>query len=554
MSYIALARKWRPKRFAEMVGQEHVLRALGNALDSGRVHHAFLFTGTRGVGKTTVARILAKSLNCEIGVSAAPCGVCAACREIDEGRFVDLIEVDAASRTKVDDTREMLDNVQYAPTRGRYKVYLIDEVHMLSNHSFNALLKTLEEPPPHVKFLLATTDPQKLPVTVLSRCLQFSLKRLSAALIGERLKFIAAAENLEFEPAAIALLARAAEGSLRDALSLMDQLIAFGGGALTEVNTRTMLGTIDRGHVIRIVEALARQDGPGLLAEVRELDRDAPDYDRALGDLAALLQRIAVVQVVPDVAHQDEEYDAQTLGTLARAMAPEDVQLYYQIALGGRRDLAMAPEPRVGFEMSLLRMLAFRPEAVAAHPAPVAASARSGAGRMSPANPPPPTHARTPTRTEATAAPRLPERETAAPAAAAAAPPRPDFIDADNWAAVVDAAGLSGMVRQFALNCVPAAFENAALRLKVDPAAADRGSKTTLDKLAQGLSAYLGREIRVSLDAAESSLITPARRRAMAEQDRTLQAAVAFEEDPTVKGLRERFGAEVDASSIKPMN
>jgi DNA polymerase-3 subunit gamma/tau len=471
MSYIALARKWRPKRFAEMVGQEHVLRALGNALDSGRVHHAFLFTGTRGVGKTTVARILAKSLNCEIGVSAAPCGVCAACREIDEGRFVDLIEVDAASRTKVDDTREMLDNVQYAPTRGRYKVYLIDEVHMLSNHSFNALLKTLEEPPPHVKFLLATTDPQKLPVTVLSRCLQFSLKRLSAALIGERLKFIAAAENLEFEPAAIALLARAAEGSLRDALSLMDQLIAFGGGALTEVNTRTMLGTIDRGHVIRIVEALARQDGPGLLAEVRELDRDAPDYDRALGDLAALLQRIAVVQVVPDVAHQDEEYDAQTLGTLARAMAPEDVQLYYQIALGGRRDLAMAPEPRVGFEMSLLRMLAFRPEAVAAHPAPVAASARSGAGRMSPANPPPPTHARTPTRTEATA------------------PPRPDFIDADNWAAVVDAAGLSGMVRQFALNCVPAAFENAALRLKVDPAAAPRPPSTSWPRVSPPTSA-----------------------------------------------------------------
>jgi DNA polymerase-3 subunit gamma/tau len=553
MSYIALARKWRPKRFAEMVGQEHVLRALGNALDSGRVHHAFLFTGTRGVGKTTVARILAKSLNCEIGVSAAPCGVCAACREIDEGRFVDLIEVDAASRTKVDDTREMLDNVQYAPTRGRYKVYLIDEVHMLSNHSFNALLKTLEEPPPHVKFLLATTDPQKLPVTVLSRCLQFSLKRLSAALIGERLKFIAAAEKLEFEPAAIALLARAAEGSLRDALSLMDQLIAFSGGALTEVNTRTMLGTIDRGHVIRIVEALARQDGPDLLAQVRELDRDAPDYDRALGDLAALLQRIAIVQVVPDVAQQDEEFDARTLSTLAHAMAPEDVQLYYQIALGGRRDLAMAPEPRAGFEMSLLRMLAFRPEGAAAHAAPAPASARSGAGRMFPGNPTPPTHARAPTQTEVTAPPRLPERETAAPAAAAAAPPRPDLIDADNWAAVVDAAGLSGMVRQFALNCVPAAFENAALRLQVDPAAAARGSKTTLDKLAQGLCAYLGREIRVTLDAADSSLITPARRRAMAEQDRTLQAAVAFEEDPAVKGLRERFGAEVDASSIKPM-
>src|SRR5258708_16906704 len=293
MSYVVLARKWRPKRFTEMVGEEEVVRGRGNGLDSGKVDHAFLFTGTRGVGKTTVARILAKSLNCETnGVSSNPCGVCAACREIDEGRFVDLIEVDAASRTKVDDTRDLLDNVQYAPTRGRYKVYLIDEVHMLSTSSFNALLKTLEEPPPHVKFLLATTDPQKLPVTVLSRCLQFSLKRLSAQLIGERLKFIAAAENLEFEPAAMALLARAAEGSMRDGLSLMDQLIAFAGGSLNETDTRTMLGTIDRGHVTRILDDLARQDGPGLLSHVTELDRDEPDYDRELMELAACHLRI----------------------------------------------------------------------------------------------------------------------------------------------------------------------------------------------------------------------------------------------------------------------
>src|SRR5271156_6919046 len=385
MSYVVLARKWRPKRFAEMVGQEHVLRALANALDSGRGHHAFLFTGTRGVGKTTVARILAKSLNCETaGVSSNPCGVCAACREIDEGRFVDLIEVDAASRTKVDDTRELLDNVQYAPTHGRYKVYLIDEVHMLSTHSFNALLKTLEEPPPRVKFLLATTDPQKLPATVLSRCLQFNLKRLPAALIGERLKFIAAAENVQFEPAAVALLARAAEGSMRDALSLLDQLIAFGGGTLSEANTRTMLGAIDRGHVCRLIDALARADGTTLLAEVGELDRDAPDYDRALIELAAFLQRIAIVQIVPEAALQDEEFDASSLTRLAQAISPEDVQLYYQIALGGRRDLGVAPEPRAGFEMTLLRMLAFRPDsgiparepqARAAAPAAVSAGA-----------------------------------------------------------------------------------------------------------------------------------------------------------------------------------
>jgi DNA polymerase-3 subunit gamma/tau len=516
MSYVVLARKWRPKRFAEMVGQEHVLRALSNALDSGKVHHAFLFTGTRGVGKTTVARILAKSLNCETaGVSSNPCGVCAACREIDEGRFVDLIEVDAASRTKVDDTRDMLDNVQYAPTRGRYKVYLIDEVHMLSTHSFNALLKTLEEPPPHVKFLLATTDPQKLPVTVLSRCLQFSLKRLSAALIGERLKFIAAAENLVFEPAAIALLARAADGSMRDALSLLDQLIAFGGGAVNEANARSMLGTIDRGHVGRLIEAVSRGDGAALLAEVRELDRDAPDYDRALVELSALLQRIAIVQIVPEAAQMDEEFDSALLSKLAVAISPEDAQLYYQIALGGRRDLNMAPEPRVGFEMTLLRMLAFRPEsaaqpAKAGRPTTVAALDSPSAGVSS--------------------------------------------IDAANWPAVVEAAGLSAMVRQLALNCVPARFENNLLTLKLDQAASDRRTRPIEEKLVQGLSKYLGREIRVAFETADSALNSPARQRVQAEQDRVARAASAFESDPAVKGLRERFGADVDISSVKPTN
>ncbi|HEX3914844.1 MAG TPA: DNA polymerase III subunit gamma/tau [Steroidobacteraceae bacterium] len=524
MSYVVLARKWRPKRFAEMVGQEHVLRALSNALDSGKVHHAFLFTGTRGVGKTTVARILAKSLNCETaGVSSNPCGTCAACREIDEGRFVDLIEVDAASRTKVDDTRDLLDNVQYAPTRGRYKVYLIDEVHMLSNHSFNALLKTLEEPPPHVKFLLATTDPQKLPVTVLSRCLQFSLKRLPAVLIVERLKSIAAAEQLSFEPAALALLARAAEGSMRDALSLMDQLIAFGGGSISEVNARSMLGTIDRGHVERLAQAVARGDGPALLAEVRELDRDAPDYDRALVDLAALLQRIAIVQIVPETAPQDEEFDSTLLQQLSQAISPEDTQLYYQIALAGRRDLNMAPEPRIGFEMTLLRMLAFRPDPG------VPAAVQSA-----------------PIKAEGAAV-----KPAGAPAAAGAAPLS---IDAANWPAVVEAANLSGMVRQLALNCVPAAFENNLLSLKLDQAASDRRTRPIEEKLVQSLSRYLGREIRVAFEIAEASLNSPARQRVQAEQERIARAASAFDADPAVKGLRERFGADVDAASIKPVN
>jgi DNA polymerase-3 subunit gamma/tau len=552
MSYIVLARKWRPKRFAEMVGQEHVLRALGNALDSGKVHHAFLFTGTRGVGKTTIARILAKSLNCETaGVSSNPCGTCPACREIDEGRFVDLIEVDAASRTKVDDTREMLDNVQYAPTRGRFKVYLIDEVHMLSNHSFNALLKTLEEPPPHVKFLLATTDPQKLPVTVLSRCLQFSLKRLPASLIGERLKFIAGAEQLELDPAAAALLARAAEGSMRDGLSLLDQLIAFGGGTLNEVNTRAMLGTIDRGHVGRLIDALARADGSGLLAEIRDLDRDAPDYDRALVELAAFLQRIAIVQIVPEAALEDEEFDADSLTRLAQAISPEDVQLYYQIALGGRRDLAMAPEPRLGFEMTLLRMLAFRPDADAVH--------GNTSGRAAAANP---TRAAAPTAgapvaaAPAAGAPAAGAPDAAVPAAAAPAPSsvRLTNIDASNWPAVVEAANLSGMVRQFALNCVPAAFEHGVLALQLDQATADRRTRPIEDKLVQGLSKYLGRDIRLTFETAQLTLATPARQRLLQEQEKAVRAAAAFEADPAVKGLRERFGADVDAASVKPVN
>ena len=551
MSYIALARKWRPKRFAEMVGQEHVLKALANSLDSGKIHHAFLFTGTRGVGKTTVARLLAKSLNCETGVSSNPCGKCAACREIDEGRFVDLIEVDAASRTKVDDTRELLDNVQYAPTRGRYKVYLIDEVHMLSNHSFNALLKTLEEPPPHVKFLLATTDPQKLPVTVLSRCLQFSLKRLSSNLVGERLKAIASAEQLEHEPAALALIARSAEGSMRDALSLLDQLIAFGAGALSELNARAMLGTIDRSHVTKIVEALARGDGPDLLAQVKELDRDAPDYDRALVDLGAFLQRLAIVQVVPEAAREDEEFDADTLERLSRAMAAEDVQLYYQIALAGRRDLPMAPDPRLGFEMTLLRMLAFRPDSATAAGRPGSSGgAASRDGRPSAAQAAPPSAAPAAVSGAPGSGPPRSSEPAPAPAPTASLP----AIDAVRWPAVVGAAGLSGMARQIALNCVPASFADGALVLRLDESAAFSRSPAVEEKLAQGLSKYLGRDIRVIFEVSQSDLATPARQRAVADQERALRAAAAFDEDPAVKGLQERFGAEVDAASVKPTN
>src|SRR5882757_5829573 len=360
MAYTALARTWRPKTFAELVGQEHVRRALMNALESGRVHHAFLFTGTRGVGKTTIARIFAKCLNCETGVTPEPCGVCAACREIDSGRFVDLIEVDAASRTKVDDTRELLDNVQYSPTRGRYKVYLIDEVHMLSTHSFNALLKTFEEPPPHVKFLLATTDPQKLPVTVLSRCLQFNLKRLPVAQIAERMREILEKEGVEFEAAGLRLIAQAADGSMRDGLSLLDQLIAFGGGKASEAEARAMLGTIARDHVVRLAELLGTMNVPELLRCAQSLEEFAPDYAQVLDELASLFVRIALKQAVNDF-EGDELYAPEVLERLAKAIAPEDVQLFYQTAITGRRDLGLAPDPRAGFEMTLLRMIAFRP-------------------------------------------------------------------------------------------------------------------------------------------------------------------------------------------------
>ena len=360
MSYLVLARKWRPKNFADTVGQEHVLQALVNALESGRLHHAYLFAGTRGVGKTTIARILAKALNCDTGVTAEPCGECSSCVEIDEGRFVDLIEVDAASKTKVDDTRDLLDNVQYAPARGRYKVYLIDEVHMLSKSSFNALLKTLEEPPPHVKFLLATTDPQKLPVTVLSRCLQFNLTRLTPRLIQDRLAYICDAENIDFEGTAIAMIARAADGSLRDALSLLDQAIAYCGGKVEENPVATMLGTIDRDHVSRLVRLLAADDAAGIIAAMKDIDEQFPDYARLLEDLARVLQQIAVYQVVGSIDAEDEMSDEE-LSELAATVDAADVQLFYQTALIGRRDLHLAPDPRGGAEMTLLRMLAFRP-------------------------------------------------------------------------------------------------------------------------------------------------------------------------------------------------
>ncbi|UXA69967.1 DNA polymerase III subunit gamma/tau [Xanthomonas prunicola] len=384
MSYLVLARKWRPKRFAELVGQEHVVRALSNALDSGRVHHAFLFTGTRGVGKTTIARIFAKSLNCETGTSADPCGICPACLDIDAGRYIDLLEIDAASNTGVDDVREVIENAQYMPSRGKFKVYLIDEVHMLSKAAFNALLKTLEEPPEHVKFLLATTDPQKLPVTVLSRCLQFNLKRLDEDQIQGQMTRILAAEQIESDPSAIVQLSKAADGSLRDGLSLLDQAIAYAGGALREDVVRAMLGTVDRTQVGAMLQSLADGDGARLLQVVAALAEFSPDWSGVLEALAEALHRVQVQQLVPSVAFVGDGIDPTPF---AAQLRPEVVQLWYQMALNGRRDLYLAPSPRAGFEMAILRMLAFRPAAAVpaggsddGRGATAGAGARSAAG------------------------------------------------------------------------------------------------------------------------------------------------------------------------------
>lgn len=556
MSYLVLARKWRPKNFGEMAGQEHVLRALMHALDHNRVHHAFLFTGTRGVGKTTVSRILAKSLNCDRGVSSKPCGECSACREIDEGRFVDLIEVDAASRTKVEDTRELLENVQYAPTRGRYKVYLIDEVHMLSAHSFNALLKTLEEPPPHVKFLLATTDPQKLPVTVLSRVLQFHLKRLSAALIGERMRHILTAEGVEFEPAALPLLARAADGSMRDGLSLLDQVLVFGGGRVSEPDVRGMLGTIDRGHVARILGLLAVGDAPGVLEQVAALDEQAPDYDDVLVELSALLQRLALQQAVPG-AGADDVWDEGTVAELATQLHPEDVQLFYQMALNGRRDLPMAPDPRLGFEMTLLRMLAFRPAEADAAPR---AATRSAPLRPRPAQrsvaAPLPLRAALPpvVVTPSGAAANVNIAATKAPVAviSAATPKAGTAFTSSDWRLLIERLNLGGAVKQLATNCEWVERTATVVKLRLDARSAVLQTDGIVDKLGTALTEFYGQPMRVDLELVGELDDSPARIAEREAAELLARTQSLLEQEPVVRLLRERFGGVLDPASVKP--
>ena len=526
MSYQVLARKWRPRDFTELVGQDHVQRALVNALDNDRLHHAYLFTGTRGVGKTTIARILAKSLNCETGVSSRPCGKCSACEEINEGRFVDLIEVDAASRTKVEDTRELLENVQYAPTRGRYKVYLIDEVHMLSTHSFNALLKTLEEPPPHVKFLLATTDPQKLPVTILSRCLQFNLKSLTVAQISGQIETILKQEKIDYEAAAVRQIAFAACGSMRDALSLLDQAIAFGNGSLREDEVRAMLGTIDRDVIYRLLQALSQGDAALLMEEIGKADTFVPDYAALLADVVSVLQRVAIAQSLPD-AIDDSYGDREAVLALAAAMSAEDIQLYYQIALLGRRDLPLSPEPRGGFEMVMLRMLAFRPGAAAvAETATVAPRPKVQAAAAKPATP----------------AARLAPASAPAPAAAGS-----------EWSAVIAALSLKGMAREMSLNCVFHGIDGDVVKLSLDPAHTHLLGKARVEQLESALCDYYQRTVQVRVDTAASlAAETPAAKKKREQAERQRRAEESIEQDENIRALQDAFGGTVNQGTIRP--
>lgn len=514
-----------------MSGQQHVLRALANALDSGRIHHAFLFTGTRGVGKTTIARLFAKALNCERGVSSRPCGECSTCLAIDAGRFVDLIEVDAASKTKIDDTRELLENVQYLPASGRYKIYLIDEVHMLSGHSFNALLKTLEEPPPHVKFLLATTDPQKLPVTVLSRCLQFNLRRLPVATIAARLAFILEAEGIAAEPAALQLVARAGDGSLRDALSLLDQLLAFAGGAVTEEAARTMLGTVDRQQVARLARFIAARDGAGLMRYAQEMQQWSVDPAQLLESLASLFTQVALRQAVSGAPPIDEDVDPALLDELAAAIPAEDLQVLYQVALLGRRDLGLHTDPSIGFSMTLLRMLAFQP------------GGSAGGGSQG----------------RATVGPTVSAGATSPPAArdGAVSAARPGATDAlpplsgHTWPEWIASLDLGGAARQLASNCVFLRREGDVVHLALDPRNRVLHSRAIEDKLAQALGRALDAPVRLQIESSASAADTPARAQ-VKQADAELQAArERLAADPAVQALQERFGASMLADSVR---
>ncbi|MDD4913873.1 MAG: DNA polymerase III subunit gamma/tau [Methylococcales bacterium] len=525
MAYQVLARKWRPSNFKQLVGQEHVSQSLIHALQHDRLHHAYLFTGTRGVGKTTVARILAKAINCENLIDYNPCGQCRVCRDFEQGRFMDLIEVDAASRTKVEDTRDLLDNVQYAPSQGRYKVYLIDEVHMLSGHSFNALLKTLEEPPAHVKFLLATTDPHKIPVTVLSRCLQYNLKRLLPGQIAAQIQFILKQEDIGFEDQAVKLLARAADGSLRDALSLLDQAIVYGSGSVNLAAVTGMLGTVAQQPIDDILHALAAGDGRGLLAKISDIAELTPDFADILQQILRILHRIAVTQQLPEFV--DPEFDRDFIADLAQAFLAEDVQLFYQIGLIGQRDLDMAPDPRSGFEMVMLRMLAFRPQTVDSE-AKILPPVRTAAPKPGVAY-----HQ----------SPPLEQKKTARPGEAKPA----------DWQEIIAALNLVGRARELANNCVLAGMEDDSCQLILDPAFQRIGNKAE-DNLRDALQAYYGKAVKLVITQRETAQMTPAIEMRKVQEDRQQAAIDHINNDMTVQALKETFSARILPGSIEPLN
>ena len=514
MSYQVLARKWRPHSFTDMVGQGHVLKVLINALDSNRLHHAYLFTGTRGVGKTTLARILAKCLNCEAGVGSNPCGECSACVSIDEGRFIDLIEVDAASRAKVDETRELMDNVQYSPTAGRYKVYLIDEVHMFSNHSFNALLKTLEEPPPHVKFLLATTEPKRIPITILSRCMQFNLKHLTTEQIEVQLKTILTEEKIPAEDISIHLIAAAADGSMRDALSLLDQAISYGDGQLDETQVRDMLGTIDSNDLTGLLEDLIGQDAGAMFERINRMAEMSPDYDTVLAELLSVLHDIAIAHMLPAGSSL---VDA-VAGAFVDRIKKEDVQLYYQIAMNGRRDLYMAPDPKTGFEMTMIRMLAFRPLEQKTGPTPK---------NSEPANEP---------------------MKIQGQVADEQAPP---VMGNDSWHNLIDEMALDGLVKELAGHCILKERKENRVHLILQSARDHLLKTTQKEKLQDAIRARFGDEVKLVITVEESPAETPAQRK-IRESDEAKQAAMdAIEKDPHVQAIIDTFDATIDKDSTR---
>jgi DNA polymerase-3 subunit gamma/tau len=556
MSYQVLARKWRPKSFEQLVGQEHVSRALVNGLDQDRLHHAFLFTGTRGVGKTTIARILAKCLNCETGMSSQPCGECGSCVDLDEGRFVDMIEIDAASRTGVDDMRELLESVQYTPTRGRYKIYIIDEVHMLSASSFNALLKTLEEPPPHVKFVLATTDPQKIPVTILSRCLRFNLRRLLPDQIRGYLESLVEAEGIETEAETLSVLSRAADGSMRDGLSLLDQAIAFGGGRLAMEDLEKMLGLVDHEHIASIIRALAAGESESMLNVVGELAAQSRDLDTVLLNLAEALHRVTLVQCVP--GYRDaERSDWPAIEALAAELSAEDAQLYYQIAIKGRNELGLAPDPRTGLEMTLLRMLAFRPagNAAPAGQAPggqknrPASAADTGSG-------PEPVSAAAPAPVAAPKPRAIPEAAPhSTPAQTATSQPPATVQEKDSeWITLIEGLDLRGQVRELARNIELKSRDGDRWSFAIAPALMHLGSQTCVSRLEQALSGFQGSPVTIQLIDESKAMLRTAAEADQRQAHQTMnEAEKAINEDPTVKALKEKMGARIIDDSIQPI-